>query len=146
MDQGMKPTNPKDILGSGRLPVHLWPASATAFGCIGLANGALKYGRNNWRETGVRASIYVDAIKRHLDDWFEGEDTDPADGLHNFCGALASLAILIDAYCTGTLRDDRNYAGKGYRKARAQMEPHMQRLRELHKEYTPKHWTIEDNK
>lgn len=140
----MKPTNPKDSLGSNRLPVHLWPASATAFGCIGMANGVFRYGRNNFRETGVRASIYVDAVKRHLDDWFEGNDVDPVDQLHNFCGALASLGILVDAYCTGTLIDDRNFKGIGYRVARATMEPHVKRLRELHKEYKPKHWTIGD--
>lgn len=47
-----KETNPKDQLGSLKLPLHLWPMSATAFGCIGLANGMLKYGRSNWRHAG----------------------------------------------------------------------------------------------
>lgn len=63
----VKPTNPKDLIGSGKLPLHLWPTTATAMGCIGLLEGMLKYGRSNWREAGVRASIYVDACKRHLD-------------------------------------------------------------------------------
>ena len=141
-----KASNPKDAVASNKLPVHLWPASATAFGCIGLANGAFKYGRTNWREAGVKATIYIDAAKRHLDDWQEGNENDPQDGVHNLCGALASLAILVDAMCSGKLVDDRNFNGSGYRTARALMEPHVARLRELHKTYSPHQYTIEDNK
>lgn len=140
-----KPLNPKDSVGSAKLPIHLWPASATAFGCIGLANGALKYGRNNWRKTGIRATIYIDAIKRHLDDWYEGNETDPQDGVHNLAGALAGLGILVDSLCTGNLVDDRNFNGQGYRVARAMMEPHVARLKELHAKCDPHQYTIKDN-
>lgn len=140
-----KPTNPKDAIGSTKLPVHLWPMSATAFGCIGLANGMLKYGRVNWRQAGVRPSIYVDAAMRHLTDWFEGNDCDPEDGVHNLAGALACLAILVDAMVTGKLVDDRNFNGQGWRVARAMMEPHVARLKALHAGKDPKHWTIADN-
>ena len=52
-----KDTNPKDAIGSGKVPMHLWPSTATAVGSIALLNGALKYGRSNWRVAGVRASI-----------------------------------------------------------------------------------------
>lgn len=140
-----KPTNPKDMLGTDRLPVHLWPMSATAFGCIGLTNGMLKYGRANWRESGVKLSVYVDAAIRHITDWFEGNDFDPEDGVHNLSGALACLAILVDAMVTGNLVDDRNHNGRGWREARAMMEPHVARLRELHAgRGDPKHYTIAD--
>jgi hypothetical protein len=141
---GTKQTNPKDALGSNKLPLHLWPASATAFGCIGLLNGALKYGRCNWRRYGVRASIYADAAERHLKDWMEGGENDPEDGVHNLAAALACLAILVDAMCSGWLRDDRNFAGRSWRTARARMEPNVARLRKLHAGRTPKHWTIAD--
>lgn len=137
-----KQTNPKDALGSAKLPLHLWPMSATAFGCVSLANGMLKYGRANWREAGIRPSIYVDACQRHLTDWFEGQDADPEDGVHNLSAALACLAILVDAMVTGKLVDDRNYNGKGWREARAMMEPHVARLKQLHAGKTPKHFTI----
>lgn len=140
-----KPSNPKDMIGSSKLPLHLWPMSATAFGCIGLASGMLKYGRNNWRESGVRPSIYVDAAIRHLTDWFEGNEVDPEDGVHNLSGALACLAILVDAKVTGKLSDDRNYNGGGWREARALMEPHVARLQDLHSGKSPKHYTIADN-
>jgi hypothetical protein len=58
-----KDTNPKDAVGSDKLPLHLWPESATMYGCLGLLEGMSKYGRSNWRAAGVRASIYYDACK-----------------------------------------------------------------------------------
>jgi hypothetical protein len=138
-----KPTNPKDIIGSTKLPLHLWPASATAMGCIGLLEGMLKYGRQNWRPSGVRASIYVDACKRHLDAWFEGEATAPDSGVPHLANALACLAILVDAQAAGVLNDDRAYPG-GYRELVESLTPHVARLQALHAERAPKHWGIGD--
>lgn len=140
-----KPTNPKDAIGTDKLPLHLWPDSATAYGCIALLNGALKYGRLNWREAGIRPSIYVDAVKRHVTDWFEGQDFDPEDGVHNLSAALACLAILVDALESRQLNDDRNYRGGSWRNARAAMEPHVKRLKELHAGRSPHHYTISDS-
>lgn len=140
-----KETNPKDAIGSDKLPMHLWPASATMFGVVGLANGMLKYGRGNWRAAGIRPSIYVDACIRHLNDWFEGNECDPDDGVHNLSAALACLGILVDAMVTGKMVDDRNFNGHGYREARQMMEPHIKRLKEMHKDRNPKHWSIKDD-
>lgn len=139
-----KATNPKDAIGSTKLPLHLWPSTATAMGCIGLANGALKYGRSNWRAAGVRASIYVDAAKRHLDAWFEGEECDPDDGAPHLAAALACLAIIVDADAAGKLTDDRQVAG-GYRGLIEKLTPHVARLQELHAGRDPKHYTIADS-
>lgn len=138
-----KPTNPKDTIGSSKLPLHLWPATATAMGSIGLLNGALKYGRSNWRAAGVRASIYVDACKRHLDAWFEGEETDPDDGAPHLAAALACLAIIVDAKAAGMLNDDRQFPG-GYRQLLDELTPHVERLKAHHAGKEPKHWTIAD--
>src|SRR5436309_1036894 len=102
-----KPTNPKQAIGSDKLPYHLWPETATILGALGLLDGALKYGRTNWRAAGVKASIYYDATRRHMTAWFEGEDIDPDSGLHHFAHALASIAILADAMAAGRLNDDR---------------------------------------
>lgn len=140
----MKTSNPKDVVGTTKLPMHLWPQSATAYGCIGLLNGMLKYGRSNWRESGVRPSVYIDATIRHLVDWFEGNEVDPDDGVHNLSGALASLAILVDSLESGNMVDDRQYSKDSWRSARGNMEPHVARLIELHKHRSPKHWTIND--
>lgn len=138
-----KPTNPKDLIGSNKLPLHLWPSTATALGCIGMLNGMLKYGRSNFRAIGVRASIYVDACKRHLDAWFEGEECDPEDGVPHLAATLACLAILVDAQAAGKLNDDRMLEG-GYREWCDALTPHVPRLKELHKDRGPRHYTIAD--
>ena len=139
-----KPTNPKDAIGSSKLPLHLWPATATALGCIGLLNGALKYGRSNFREIGVRASIYTDACKRHLDAWFEGEECDPDDGVPHLAAALACIAIIVDAEAAGKLNDDRMISG-GYRGLVEKLTPHVERLKSKHADKEPHHYTIADN-
>lgn len=135
--------NPKDIVGSGKLPLHLWPTTATAMGCIALLNGALKYGRSNWREVGVKASIYVDACQRHLMAWFEGEHADE-EGVPHLSSALACLAILVDCEAAGLLKDDRQVEG-GHRELIDALTPHVARLRQLHAGKSPKHYTIEDS-
>jgi hypothetical protein len=138
-----KPSNPKDAIGSGKLPLHLWPATASALGSLGLLDGMLKYGRSNWRVAGVRASIYVDAAQRHLAKWFEGQDNDADSGLPHFAHALACLAILVDAQAAGKLNDDRMVAG-GYLEMLDALTPHVARLKELHAAKAPKHYTIAD--
>ena len=137
-----KPTNPKDILGVNKLPLHLWPASATALGCLGLLDGALKYGRANFRAIGVRASVYRDAAQRHLDAWFEGEEADPDSGLSHLAHALACLAIIVDAEAAGKLVDDRQFPG-GHREWTGALTPHVARLRALHAGKEARHYTID---
>lgn len=140
---GALPENPKDMIGSAKLPLHLWPTTASAMGCLGLLDGALKYGRSNFRQIGVRASIYADACKRHVNAWFEGEDVDPDSGLPHLAHALACLAILVDAQAAGKLYDDRMVAG-GYRDLVTALTPHVARLKEAHAGKNPKHYTIAD--
>ncbi len=137
----MKPSNPKDLVGSSKLPLHLWPETATALGCLGMLDGGLKYGRANWREIGVKASIYYDAARRHLNAWFEGENTDPDSGLPHLAHALSCLAIIIDASAAGKLTDDRQYPG-GYRTLINELTPHVERLKKLHEGKNPQHYSI----
>lgn len=139
----LKDTNPKDAIGSRKLPLHLWPTTATAMGCLGLMDGALKYGRANWRVSGVRASIYFDAASRHLNAWFEGEGQDPDSGLPHLSHALACLAILVDAEAAGMLVDDRQFPG-GYRQMVDAMTQQVPRLQDVHFDRSPRHFTIAD--
>jgi hypothetical protein len=139
----LKPSNPKDLIGSGKLPLHLWPETATAMGCLGLLDGMLKYGRSNWRAVGVRASIYVDALKRHTNAYFEGEDFDPDSGLPHLSHMLACIAILVDSKAAGNLTDDRMYPG-GYRALVNELTPHVDALKQRHTSKSPKHYTIAD--
>jgi hypothetical protein len=138
-----KPTNPKDALGSDKLPLHLWPATATILGSLGLLDGACKYGRSNFRAIGVRASIYVDAAKRHIDAWMEGEDTDPDSSVHHLGHALASLAIIVEAIAKKNLTDDRNYP-TDYREWVNQYTPLVKQIKERYANKHPKHYTIQD--
>ena len=138
-----KDTNPKDAIGSNKLPLHLWPHTATAYGCLAFLEGALKYGRSNFRAIGVRATIYKDALDRHMNSWMEGEDTDPESGLPHLAKALACVAILIDASVAGKLNDDRMYPG-GYSEVVDELTPHVARLKERHADKAPKHYTIQD--
>ena len=139
-----KDTNPKDAIGSDKLPLHLWPATATALGCLGLLDGMLKYGRTNWRVAGVRASIYIDACMRHVSKWDEGENLDEDSGLPHLGHALACLAILVDAQAAGKLNDDRMVEG-GYLKFLKELTPHVARLKAKHAGRNPRHYTIKDN-
>jgi hypothetical protein len=70
--------------------------------------GADKYGPWNWRETGVCASTYVNAILRHLNAWRDGEDLDPESGITHLAHIACSANILMDAEVCGKLQDDRN--------------------------------------
>lgn len=140
-----KPTNPKDSLGAQKLPLHLWPQTASALGALGLLDGALKYGRSNFRAIGVRASIYVDAAQRHIGAWFEGEDVDPDSGIPHLGHALACLAIIVEAQAAGNLTDDRMYPTE-YREWIKNLTPHVARLKALHAGKEPQHYTIADKK
>jgi hypothetical protein len=147
MDANSKPTNPKDIISVDKLPLSMWPTTATAMGCLGLLEGALKYGRMNWREAGVRASVYIDAVKRHVDAYAEGEDDTPDSKIPHMANALACLAIIVDADANGKLIDDRAYNPRnGYRRLADKLTPHVARLRALFSGHRPKHWTRADQR
>jgi hypothetical protein len=155
----LKPsTNPKDAIGSVKLPLHLWPAEATALGCLGMLEGRCKYGRNNYiAGEGVIASIYVDAAKRHLDAWFSGEefnpdlvftaDGEPVVGLSHLGNALACIAIIVKAQAHGKLIDDRDFSGEpgAYRKFVEQVTPLVKKIQGKFADKNPKHYTIADN-
>lgn len=140
-----KESNPKDIVGSDKLPIHLWPTTATALGCLALMDGALKYGRTNYRAVGVRASIYYDALNRHMNAWFEGQDTDSDSGLPHLAHALACVAILVDSQAAGKLNDDRVISAD-YTKFAESITPHVSRLKAKHSNRNPKHYDISDSK
>jgi hypothetical protein len=140
----VKPTNPKDLLGSNKIPLHLFPSTAITYGAIALLDGALKYGRNNFRHTGVRATIYIDAITRHLHAWTEGEDLDVDSGVPHLAHILASAAILVEAIEKGNLEDDRNFPTE-YREMMDRLTPYVQYLKEKHADKKPIHYTIQDS-
>ena len=102
-----KDTNPKDALGIAKVPFSTVPSQVIGELGVAMLEGALKYGRSNWRCMGVRASVYYDAGRRHMEDWWEGQDIDPASGLSHITKAIASLVVLRDSMLQGNWVDDR---------------------------------------
>lgn len=118
-----KDTNPKDFAAAKKLMFSVIPWTVIWELGVALVEGALKYGRYNWRDRGCRASIYFDATLRHLGAWWEGEDYDPdvidKDGnslkLSHITKAIASLTVLRDSMLAENWIDDRpkRSAGSG---------------------------------
>jgi len=103
-----KPSNPKDALGIKKVPFSTISAPVLAELGVAMLEGALKYGRHNYRVIGVRASVYYDAVMaRHMPSWWEGEDDDPESDISHVTKAIASLVVLRDAMINGTWVDDR---------------------------------------
>jgi hypothetical protein len=104
---GWKDTNPKAAFGDKKAPFSTVSAPVLAEVGVAMLEGALKYGRHNYRVSGVRASTYYDAALRHITAWWEGEDIDPASGLPHTVKAMACLMVMRDAELQGLLNDDR---------------------------------------
>jgi hypothetical protein len=104
-----KDTNPKDAVGTRRAGLSAIPRPVLYEVGLAMLEGALKYGRHNYRIAGVRASVYYDAVNRHLDDWWEGQDYDPnaQAKLHHISKAIAGLCVMRDSIMAGNWVDDR---------------------------------------
>ena len=100
--------DPKGQVGSLKAPLGLVPPYAMEQTSWVHKLGADKYGPWNWRETGVCASTYVNAILRHLNAWRDGESLDPESGITHLAHIACSANILMDAEYCGKLQDDRN--------------------------------------
>ena len=105
--------NPKDRLGIKKVSLSKLPMAGIAHGAHAMMYGAAKYGPFNWRGNAVVASIYVDAILRHVAAWFDGGEEVASDsGVHHLGHIVANASILLDAMETGNLLDDRPTDGR----------------------------------
>lgn len=102
------PSNPKDAVGVKKWRQYT-TVPITVIWELGVAmlEGARKYGRHNYRVAPVRASVYIDAAKGHIDCYWEGEDIDDESKLSHITKAIASLTVLRDAQIQGKCVDDR---------------------------------------
>lgn len=143
-----KPSNPKDILALKKLPLSLVPFTLIIGAATAFLEGALKYGRFNWRVKGVKASVYVDALLRHVAKYFNGQDRDKATRVHHLDNAIACLAIIRDAEVNGVLEDDRAPAPDPDRMAAFidEQESLVAHLQELFKGHNPHQYTIADTR
>lgn len=136
--------NPKDIVGRGKVPMGVVPATFIAEAALGFLEGKLKYGQVNWRATPVYASVYIDALKRHIAKFEEGQDRDPETLVHHLGNAAACMGIIIDANIHGTLIDDRNFSGEQTAKHIDKLVGNVAHLKNLFKDKNPKHWQLSD--
>lgn len=106
-------TNPKDRVGRLKPPLHPIPPSSLVHLGAAMANGVDKYGLMNWRDKRVLASVYYDAAFRHMLSWWDGEENsrDTRPPVHHLAHVMACCSILLDAWETGNLIDDRPIKG-----------------------------------
>jgi hypothetical protein len=83
------------------------PVALLALGAA-MQNGVDKYGKFNWRTTSVTASVFYDAMLRHLLAWYAGEDFADDSEVHHLAHLMAGAAIVLDAEMTNKFNDDRN--------------------------------------
>lgn len=140
-----KPSNPKDIIGSNKIPLGLVPATTMAYLAVGHAEGHLKYGLVNWREAGVRFSIYIDACLRHLQKVKEGEWVDAETHVPHLASAGTCISILIDAHHAGKLIDDRPKPVNAD-EAFAEMAEVLIHLKQLHGDKKPVDYFVDGAK
>ena len=142
MDDG-KLSNPKDQFSDKKIPLCLLSPIAKMHWALAQFAGMVKYGAWNWRVSGVRSSVYLSAIERHLDAFASGEDFDPADGTHHLGNIMACCAILLDAREDGMLTDDRP-PSLSVRSAYQFGESVMERIKRQYHDKNPQHYTIAD--
>ena len=137
--------NPKDVIGSSKLPLHLVPASTMSYIALGHLEGDLKYGKVNWRKAGIRTTIYIDACLRHVMKFKEGEWADPETTVPHLASALCCLSIIVDAHHSGKLIDDRPKPIDAA-KLINELEETVKFLKDLHKDKKPIDYFIDGPK
>jgi hypothetical protein len=137
-----KQTNPKDVIGSRKMPFSVLPWRVLVNIALAMLEGACKYGRHNYRAAGVRASVYFDAVVgRHLTQWWEGEDIDADSQLHHIDKAIAGLMVMRDSMMHGNFVDDRPPRGNIDMGAANKLAGE---IIDRHADKTPHHFTIGD--
>lgn len=106
----LPPVNPKQIYGDKKPNLSLLPLTAQLAQWEAQMDGALKYGRENWRENPVEIMTYVDAARRHLALFEHGEQYARDTTVHNLGAVMACCAIIIDSMAHGTAVDNRNHS------------------------------------
>lgn len=83
-------------LVEGKLRHDCVPPVALVALAEAMQNGADKYGKFNWRGTGVSRADYYAAMMRHLLAWAGGEEVAPDSGVSHLGHIMANCAILLD--------------------------------------------------
>lgn len=137
----LKDTNPKESIGIRKAPMSTVSAAVLAEVGVAMLEGAAKYGRHNYRASGVKASVYYDGLMRHIMGWWEGEDIDPDSGMSHITKAITSLVVLRDAMIHGTFEDDRPPRSPEFY---AKLNELAGEILDRHADKHPQHFTLHD--
>jgi len=100
--------NPKSGAARFKPTFHAIPTVGLIEEGAAMLDGKGKYTLMNWRETDVAASVYYDAILRHLFAWYDSkEERAPDSQAHHLGHVKACCSILLDAMANGSMVDDR---------------------------------------
>ncbi len=99
--------DPKKEAGSQKPSVRSVSPIATWLEGYVMSTGEEKYGIYNYAEHSMSASTYYDAIRRHLDQWWTGEDQDIETLVTHLAHIRACTGILIEQLANHKLNDDR---------------------------------------
>jgi hypothetical protein len=110
MARQLMPTgNPKDRLAQSqdKPPLHyLEPAAEEAI-ARAMKSGADKYGYRNFTIEPIKATVYIDALLRHILAWKNGDDVDPDSGQHPLAHIGANVHVALAAMAADKFIDDR---------------------------------------
>lgn len=99
--------NKKDAIGATKASTACIPSAAIFALGAAMQDGANKYGAFNYRDTQVTASVFFNAMMRHMLDWYEGENYAPDSKVHHLGHLAACCAIVLDGISNGNFIDDR---------------------------------------
>lgn len=138
----LKESNPKAAVGVRKASLSVVPMDVVLEASLGMLEGAAKYGKANYLNSGAKASVYFDGTQRHLNQWWLGEDVDLDSGLHHISKAISSLMVLRACMLAKKFTDDRPpHTGFCIRGLNEQAAG----ILDKHADKNPKHYTIQDN-
>lgn len=140
-----KPSNPKDAIAVTKLPLDLVPSVGALYESLAFYEGALKYGKYNWRVGGASFAVYLGALLRHTFKLLDGEWADKKTRVPHLSSVRACCGIILDAYEIGNLVDDRPPVVPTSTTVE-KLEAIMPHLKELFQDYHPHQHTIMDAK
>ena len=101
--------NPKAVaaIRDQKAPLDLLELPADEDCARALKTGAVKYGKQNYRQVETHLSTYLAAAMRHLKAYTAGQDLDPESGLCHLGHVMACLHVIYGAQDSGNMIDDR---------------------------------------
>ena len=103
----LEDSNVKTLAAAGKPRIAAVPPIAIMAMGAAMQNGADKYGLFNWRGTAVTATVFYNAMMRHLEQWYSGEQHASDSNIHHLAHLMAGAAIILDAEMNNVFVDDR---------------------------------------